>query len=418
MSIHKIIAYPNLNFFSLIFFLLAIFQKNIMSAQSLLINEIQVANIDQFIDPSYNYGGWIELYNPTSKEIRLVNYSLRHTDDEGNVEEYTLTWNHGNTAAKGYSVLWFDHTRKDGYFGPNTGNQIPFKLDSDGGVLELLNPNGELVDAIAYPQSIARSSYQREIDGESTWGWSSKATPGQSNNENVLSTERLDAPVVSTSGGLFRNEYHFSVRIPHDATLHYTTDGSVPLIDTANVSSDGYFCGNDNTIYRFVLSKDGFLNSPVVTRSFIRDTCGYCLPILSVSTAPKNLFDDTIGLYVRGTNGRIANNSGTEANLNMDWERPVNVELFIPDTLRQYVECINQEASFSIFGGWTRFNSGNENFEYRSSFKLKSDKVFEGINTFSYPIFESKPYIKIKNFLVRNGGRILRPVFGMLHFRS
>lgn len=31
--------------------------------------------------------------------------------------------------------------------------------------------------------------------------------------------------------------------------------------------------------------------------------------------------------------------------------------------------------------------------------------MFEGINTFGYPLFGSKPYIKTKNFLVRNGGQ-------------
>lgn len=36
-----------------------------------IVTEICVANIDQTIDHSNNYGGWIELYNPTGKDIAL-----------------------------------------------------------------------------------------------------------------------------------------------------------------------------------------------------------------------------------------------------------------------------------------------------------------------------------------------------------
>ncbi len=38
---------------------------------SLIINEIQSCNIDMFVDPSFNYGGWIEIYNPTDKAVSL-----------------------------------------------------------------------------------------------------------------------------------------------------------------------------------------------------------------------------------------------------------------------------------------------------------------------------------------------------------
>ena len=41
-------------------------------ASNLIINEIQVSNIDQYMDPSFNYGGWIELYNPTDEIIYLT----------------------------------------------------------------------------------------------------------------------------------------------------------------------------------------------------------------------------------------------------------------------------------------------------------------------------------------------------------
>ena len=39
-----------------------------IKAQSeLIINEIMPANVDVFVDPSFNFGGWIEIYNLTDQ---------------------------------------------------------------------------------------------------------------------------------------------------------------------------------------------------------------------------------------------------------------------------------------------------------------------------------------------------------------
>ena len=97
-----------------------------LHAQQLMINEIQVANIDQWIDPSYNYGGWVELYNPSAEDIGLAGYVLRHTDADGLSTTHTLTYEHGVVPARGFRVVWFDHNSKDGYYGPYASAQIPF----------------------------------------------------------------------------------------------------------------------------------------------------------------------------------------------------------------------------------------------------------------------------------------------------
>ena len=373
----------------------------------LLLNEVCVANVDRHVDPSYNYGGWVELYNPAQAAVALSGFRLRHTDAEGKVRLYRLTDAHGSVPPRGHAVLWFDHNSADGYYGPDAGTQVPFRLDADGGLVELLDAGGALLDAVEYPPSIARCSWMRETDGADRFGWTSLPTPKAANDGSPIAEWRLPAPLVSTSGGLFNEDYSFTVAVPAHATLYYTTDGSAPRPGLSPASADGKFSGTENAVYRFMLAADGSLDSPVVTRTFIKSEGQFTLPLLCVSTAPANLFDNTIGVYVTGTNGRIANNSKVKANQNMDWERPVNVEYYLPDTHREgrYAEVLNQESALSIFGGWTRFNPGNDHFQYRSSFKLKSDKVFEGASSFPFPIFSSKPYVKIKNFLVRNGGQ-------------
>ena len=382
--------------------------SNASGQPHLLINEIQVANIDQFIDYSFNYGSWMELYNPSDTIVSLKDLIVRHTDSEGTATVFKLNTNHGEVPAKGFTILWFDHYTGTGYYGPGAVKQVNLEMDADGGLLELLyedEDNEFLIDKADYPQAVARSSYLRTTDGGNQWAYTAKPSPGRPNKGCVVASDRLDPPVVSVSGGLFKKGFQFSVTIPQGATLYYSTDGSVPMPGKGDVSEDGLFHVDKTTIYRFLLARDGWLNSHVVTRSFIFDTQGCYLPVLSVCSHPDNFFDNTIGLYVRGTNGRTANNSKSAANQNMDWERPVNVEYFVPDANGKYSEALNQEVRFTIFGGWTRFNAGNEFFEYRSSFKLKCEKMFEGVKSYDYPVFDSKPYIKLKSILVRNGGQ-------------
>lgn len=376
------------------------------SDTGLLLNELCAANIDMHLDPSYNYGAWVELYNPTSQVVTLNKLQLRHTDSKGVAQQHKLGYAHGNVPAMGFAVLWFDHNSTDGFFGPNAGTQIPFKLDAEGGIVELLDAEGGTLDKVEYPAAIARSSYFRSSDAAPAWEWTATPTPGSTNNLCPIAHGRAEAPVPSTEGGVFANSFSLSIDVPEGAALYYTTDGSTPVPGVSPRSQDGWFRADTTTLLRLVLAREGMLNSPVVTRSFIKAEQDYYLPILSVSTRPAHLYDDSIGIYVRGKNGRTANNSGTKANINMDWERPVNVEYFVKDGEGRYAQYVNQEAAMAIFGGWTRFNTGfTDGWVYKPSFKLKSGKVFEGENSFAYSLFDSKPFVKIKNFLVRNGGQ-------------
>ena len=378
--------------------------SSVAFCQNLKINEIQVANIDMFIDPSYNYGGWIELYNPKDISIQLKNHTIKYTDTDQDTKFFSLTAKHGIIQPHGYAVIWFDHNIKDGQYGPSADTQVPFKLDPDGGIIELLDETNILIDKTEYSESISRCSLIRTTDGSENWGWTSYPSPGETNNNSTVSKNRLNAPIINTAGGVFYDSFAFNVDIPKGATLYFTTDGACPTIDNCQISKDGHFEGNETSIYRFMLVKDGMLNSPIITRTFIKGSFGCNLPILSVTTAPPNLFDNNIGIYVRGSNGIVANNSGTASNINMDWERPVNIEYFVPSN-SQYTLCLNQEADMAICGGYSRYNPGIGNFEYRPSFHLKSDKKYDSKNSFDYPIFKYKPYNKTKNFIVRNGGQ-------------
>ena len=358
----------------------------IPSAENIVINEVQTCNIDMFVDPSFNYGGWMELYNPTDKAVSLN--SLYISDDAENLTKYNLGRNRGIIPAKGYHVLWFDHYNY--HYSPS---QIDFKLDYDGGSIYLSDTEGNLITSFDYPVAITRTSYARTTDGGEEWSFTARPTPGESNTTSTFANERLATPIVSEDACLFTSPFTFNVEIPEGATLRYTTDGTTPTLTNGETSTNGQFSVSSTTTYRFALFQEGMLPSQVVTRSYIYRDKDYTLPIISVVTDPVNLYDDILGVYVQGTNGRPGNGQSSPCNWNMDWDRPVNFEYITPDCGM----VVNQEVDFAMCGGWSRAWSPH-------SFKLKAGKIYEGLNSIDYPFFADKPYLKHKTLQIRNGG--------------
>ena len=354
------------------------------TSESIIINEIQAANIDMFVDPSFNFGAWVELYNPTSKAVSLNNLYI--SDDAENLTKYNLG-NRGVLPAKGYYVLWFDH------YNNQFPSQIDFKLDFDGGTVYISNRDGELIASQDYPMAIPRTSYARHTDGADEWGCTAEPTPGKSNATSTFYTERVAAPVVDKDACLFTSSFDIKVTKPSGTTLRYTTDGTIPTSTNGKTSLTGKFTVNNTVNYRFRLFQEGKLPSQVITRSYIYKDRDYTLPIVSVVTDPINLYDDSLGVYVKGVNGRTGNGQSTPCNWNMDWDRPVNFEYITPEGEM----VVNQEVDFAMCGGWSRSWTPH-------SFKLKAAKIYEGNNSIDYPFFTDKPYLKHKTLQIRNGG--------------
>lgn len=359
-------------------------EKRMADASSLIINELQQSNVDMFVDPSFNYGSWVELYNPTDKAVSIIGFHV--SEDPANLKMFRLTPSVGVIPAKGYKVLWFDHNEAD-------PRQIDFKLDCDGGTFYIADENSNLVTLQSYPAAISRTSYARTTDGANNWGLTALPTPGKSNDGSVFATARLDAPIINKDSQLFTSSFIARVTIPDGATLKYTTDGTTPSATNGQVSTTGRFTVNTTTTYRFRLFQDGMLPSEVITRSYIYKDKEFKLPVISVVTDPVNLYDDSLGVYVKGVNGRPGNGQSTPCNWNMEWDRPVNFEYITPDGKMAF----NQEVDFAMCGGWSRAWLPH-------SFKLKAAKVYEGRNSLNYQFFAGKPYLKHKTLQIRNGG--------------
>ncbi|MCQ2266388.1 MAG: CotH kinase family protein [Bacteroidaceae bacterium] len=372
----------------------------------LCINEVQASNVDQYLDPSYNYGGWVELYNSSSRQINLNGLFLTDTMDEpaqwplsslnltyaDYSENYSYSYNpYRETSsivpAKGYSLIWFDHN--DWRY----PMMCPFKLDCDGATLYVTD-GANVITECTYPESITRASWARTTDGGTTWGWTSEPTPGTKNSTSTFASQRLEAPSVDTDSRVFSNgRFNVSVTVPEGATLRYTLDGSTPSATHGETSGLGVFEISNTTILRVCAVQDGMITSPVVTRSYIKSTYTETLPVMSLVTEDGNLYDNEYGIMTRGYNGRPGLGQSSACNWNMDWDRPANIELLS----KQGEMVFNQEANVAICGGWSR---AYEPY----SFKVKGKKQYEHMNYLPYHFFTAKPYIKNKTLQMRNGG--------------
>ena len=226
-------------------------------------------------------------------------------------------------------------------------------------------------------------TYEGEITDQQTgsgfdW-WSGQTTPGTMQTIAFnLNVDRKD------------NNYYFD-----DISWELSADDLTQAPNPSIKSTDGQFTVTNTTNYTFRLFKDGYLPSLPVTRSYIKTSNTYTLPVVSIVGDQTFFNDPKIGFDCDGdgTNGITGNGQNQPKNYNQPWERPVNFSYISPEGQMLY----NQDVNIKVSGGYTRTQ------KYRS-FKLKASKVFDGQNRYDYPFFPQKPYIRSKTLLLRNGG--------------
>lgn len=359
---------------------------------ALVINEIMPANVDMFLDPSFNYGSWIELYNYGDTDIDISGWYL--SNDSADTRQCPLGNRSRIIRSKGFLTLWFGHVED---YCPN---QIDFKLENnyDNPLQEstviLSDRNGTPVIKESYPLIPARISWARKTDGGAEWGLTGYPTPSAGNSNSKFATEQLPAPVVDVDSRLFTDQFYFFIEIPEGATLYYTKDCSLPTPDNPTVkTSSGGHTVDATKVYRFRFYKDGMLPSPIVTRTYIKTDNQYGIPVVSIVTADANLYSSEYGIWAKGPNGRAGNGQTDLCNWNWDWDRPANIEVI--DQSNRMV--LNQEVEICNSGRYSRAFQPH-------SLKVEVKKKYGYENYLPFTPFSDKPYNKYKALKIRNGG--------------
>lgn len=349
-----------------------------MHAQ-LIINEIMQSNIDCTMDDINEFpDSWVELYNPTTKAIMLNDYAIGLTDDPE--EAFPLPME--RVRAHSYMLIYCDKE--------NNGLHASFRLESTKkGKLYLFKGDSIVDQLTSIPkQPSPNIAYGRLTEESDEWGWQVTPTPKKANCGQIATTV-LEAPLFSPRGSLITHNNPVTVTLslpagaPADAEIRYTTDGSEPKASSALYAEP--LSLTESVVVRAKVFKSGCVSARSHTESYLRLDHETTLPIVSVVTNTRYLYDDVIGIYTAGNN----------TNYDKDWRRPMNFEFFErADT----ASVLNQLCEARIHGCTSRRKP-------LKSLAFYSNKRF-GEKYFDYEFFpEDRPGEKdYQSFVLRDGG--------------
>ncbi len=354
---------------------------NIRKAFSkLYINEIFATNASADLNGTYfNYLNWIEIYN--SDAVNNVTGTFYLSDDPQNLMKWQFP-----TSVKFYANNYYIvYTESD-----NTNIYTNFKLNPDGGTVILSNSSGVIIDELYYGKQYLNVSYGRYPDGTSSLYYLLTPTRNSTNTSNVASLASNDV-VFSTKGGYYSSSINLELTGDYkNGGIYYSTDGTEPNINSIKYS--GSINLSTTTVIRARIIESGKVPGNIITQTYFINIRKPGLPVISLVTAPKNLWDNQIGIYVAGTNGITKYCSGGPVNWNQDWERSANIEVY--DEAKDQV--INQIAGIKISGACSR------TFAQKSLSVLAKQKY--GTGKLKYKFFKSKSIYSFDEIYLRNSG--------------
>ena len=372
---------------------------------------------------------WIEIYNPTNKDISLTGFSL---SKNGGVDQplggyvikahdYIIVY----CSSAGFENVDFPHA--DFSIGKVSEAEIILKYDSFQ------------CESIKLPKLNKGVSYSKNAKGEM---YVSEPTPLAANAEKTIG----DTPVFSQAAGSYEKAFDLEITAGESQTVYYTTDGTDPATsDTRKVYENALRIDDrsddENVLsaydpmkiqldYRDSIKLPGksAVDKGTVIRACAEGTSGKCgktvtatyfvdvssadhndLPIVSITIDPDGLFNEKTGIYCLGDvykeydeeNPDHPWNGSIPANYNQrgrEWEKECYVEYFDSEGN----SLISQDCGIRIQGGWSRA-------DYQKSFRLyaRNDygkSSFDTVFWDSFTDVNGEAITSCKTFVLRNGG--------------
>ena len=366
-------------------YLLSVFGVLIFSAQAVAqvptirINELLASNGSGIRDAFDDRSDWIEIHNDGVTPINLNGYYL--TDSKGT----PLKWMFPSYSipAKSYRIVFA--SSKDTVIGSEVHTN--FALSKGGEFVGLSSPTGAMIDSISFGEQETDISFGRNPDDYSEWVFFGTPTPGSRNGQAFSGFS--NKPRLSLLGGFYTGNQVLEI-IPDGFgdEIRYTIDGTLPTATSARYLSPINL--SQTTVLRVAAFSPGKVPSDVVTHTYLLNE-PVTLPVISIVTDPDGMFSDQNGIYVTGTNGIRGACDPTIRNVNQDWERAANFELYESNGQLG----LNQVAGIKIMGGCSRTRYPQK------SFSLHARAVY-GDGKFRYPIFPDRQMDRYDSFNLRS----------------
>lgn len=377
----------------------------------LKINEIMASNGQTLADEDDEFEDWIEIFNAGNQAVNLNGFGLSDSPST------PLKWTFPSVfiLPNQYLIVWASGKNRKPFNQPLHTN---FSISNSGESIILSDLNGQIIDLAPAVQHQTDISFGRFPDASGEFKYFSNPSPGQINQGQ--SYESLSAPLqFSIPEGYYSSSVSISITSADiDAIIRYTLDGSEPnenspiysepltmqhLADVPNVFSNiptnnlspgpPYFEGWQpplGNVYKInVLRAKSFnalkppalsYNSTYIIEPQLNNR--FTLPLMSLTSDYKHLFDNETGMYVFGNSGNYWN----------DWERPGNFTYFNRDGSVGF----NENAGFQLNGNTTRSRP-------RKAIRVVFRNLY-GNSWLDYPVFENNPTNQYKRLILRNGG--------------
>ena len=362
-----------------------VFINELMSSNSILLDEQGEAD------------DWIEIYNAGGQPLFIG--GLYFTDDLEDLKKWRIL--HSTLIPpNGFKLLWADGQPEQG------GHHLPFKLKREGeafAIVQELEGALHILDSITFPTLLPNTSFGRTKDGGETWAVLSEPSPNASNNQ--VTQQFFETVTFSQPEGIYEESVVVAMSsTAADVEIRYTLDGSIP--DTASPLYQAPITITQTSQVQARAFKTGFSGAEITSAFFVINEPSN-IPILNIQTDPDNLWDEQIGIYVKGENGAIDYCDPIANNWNQDWERPCQLTFFEPDG----TDGFTVNAGMKIGGACSR------------NLKMKSFNFFMRNNDYGdelidYPIFPNQDITEYRRIKIRNGGTDWREMLfrdGMNH---
>jgi hypothetical protein len=284
--------------------LFLIFQVLGVQGQGVLINELQAANHGTVIDPAGGTADWIELFNATDRTVDLQGMRLVMVGRQHRIDAPL------SLPARGHLLLWMDGR-------PNLGpRHMGFTLPRQGGSLLLVSADGmRILDSFSWKELERNESIGRSPDGARSWRYFGNPTPGFTNNAALGTAARV--PAVSASHPAGHHPAPLALVLEAaDATIRYTTDGSMPGLRNGSLYTAPIPVAGNTVIRARAFSAEGSAGREFSGTYYIGEpekAVGLVLPV-------ADLYDPVHGIAAPG---EAANYTRT----GREWEREAVLEL-------------------------------------------------------------------------------------------
>ena len=390
--------------------------------QEIFINEFLASNSSTNRDPDYHtYADWIEIYNASDESIRLGGFFL--TDNLNDATKWRIP-DGILMAPTSFIIFWAD--------GKDTGYHTNFKLNSQGEEIGLFAPDKTLIDSVIFDSQVTDISYGRQPDGKSNWYSFENPTPGTINHSTIYL--KAKAPRFSLPAGYYTESQVLTLAVDDSlATIRYTLDCSEPTISSpiyetplmikSRQGESNYFStirtNRDphdwlpdwvppsgevfkGMVLRARVFREGYLPSDIVTKTYFMDPAIQqrysTLPVISLVSDYKHLFDNNTGIYVPGIYHQNGNNES--GNYFQNWEKPIHIEFFEADGHLAFA----QNAGVRIQGGSSPASP-------QKGLHIIARSEY-GNNRIEYPIFKNSQskaqnLKEYKRFIIRAWGSVV-----------